>query len=273
MYGAIDIGGTKTLISIFNSTGKPESETRFITPKDYFDFLKLISKEAQKLSLNNLKVVGIAVPGRLDKIKGIALALGNLPWRNVKIQDDLERIFHCPCLIENDAKLAALSEARALKHKYSRVLYITFSTGIGAGFVVDGDIDQNLADNEVGQMLFEHEGKLERWESFASGSAIVKQFNKEAKDITDQQTWHIIARNMAIGIIDLIATLTPDIIILGGSVGSHFEKYEALLKEELQLYNSPLLTVPPIVKAQRPEEAVVYGCLTLAEKAYAELTH
>jgi predicted NBD/HSP70 family sugar kinase len=125
---------------------------------------------------------------------------------------------------------------------------------------------------EVGHILLEHDGKLQRWEDFASGSAIVKHFGKRASDIDadDTQTWYIIARNIAIGLIDLIATLTPEVIVLGGGVGSHFDKYAERLQEQLKIYENPMLSIPPVVQAKRAEEAVVYGCYHLARKKYGK---
>ncbi|MDZ7785804.1 MAG: ROK family protein [Candidatus Saccharibacteria bacterium] len=70
---------------------------------------------------------------------------------------------------------------------------------------------------------------------------------------------------IAIGLIDVIATLTPEVIIFGGGVGAHFDKYQDRLMEELKIYENPLLTLPKIIQATRPEEAVVYGCYELAK--------
>ncbi len=137
--------------------------------------------------------------------------------------------------LENDAKLAALGEA-VLLPEFNRVLYITVSTGIGGGLVINGRLDPSALDAEYGRMLLEHEGRLTLWEDFASGKAIVAKFGQRASEITDPRHWYIIARNIAIGLVDVIAATNPDAVVIGGGVGSHFSKFSDRLIEEVTLY-------------------------------------
>jgi predicted NBD/HSP70 family sugar kinase len=266
MYAAIDVGGTKTLIAVFLEDGTLKEQIKFPTPKDYDGFKSELAINVAKLSTDDFKAAAVAIPGKVDRKHGVGIAFGNLPWKNVPIQADAEHILNSPVVVENDANLAALSEARLIK-KYKKTLYVTISTGIGSGLIIDGNIAPSFADAEVGHILLEHRGKLQRWQEFASGRAIVAKFGKKASDITpdDADAWYIIARNIAIGLIDLIATLTPDVIVLGGGVGSHYEKFIGRLDEQLKIYDNPLVTIPPILKAQRAEEAVIYGCYELAK--------
>lgn len=268
MFGAVDVGGTKTLVAIFDHSGQPLEEHRFKTPKIYSEFTSQLAKIVDKLSTKNLLFTAVALPARIDRSRGVGLFFGNLPWQNVPVRDDLEKIFHCPVVIENDANLAGLYEAVQLKDVYKKVLYLTISTGIGAGFCVDGSIDKDNQDKEIGSMIFEHEGKVQKWESFASGKAIKEKFGKNAEDITDPESWTIIAKNIAIGTMDLIATLTPDVVVFGGGVGAHFEKFEAQLVAELEKYKTNMVSIPPLMKAKKAEEAVLYGCFCLAKEKY-----
>ncbi len=272
MYGAVDVGGTKTLIALLDEKGSVMTEYKFPTPKNYEEFVTTLKENAKKISTDQLRVIGFAVPGKINRKAGVGLVFGNLPWENVPIQADAEKIFRCPIIVENDANLAGLSEARLLGNKYDKVLYVTVSTGIGGGFITGGNIDPRFADAEIGHILLEHDGRLQRWEDFASGSAIVEKFGKRASEIEDPRTWYVVARNIAIGLIDLIATLTPDIIVIGGGVGSHFDKFSERLTEHLKIYENPMLTIPPVVAAKNAETAVVYGCYEIA-KDYYESTH
>lgn len=269
MYAAIDVGGTKTLIAVFSEKGEIKEQIKFETPKDYDAFIKELATYVAKLSTNEFKAGCVAIPGMVDRKHGVGLAFGNLPWKNVHVQADAERILHAPVVIENDANLAALSEAREIK-QYNKVLYVTVSTGIGSGFVIEGNVSPYFEDAEVGHLLLEHGGKLQRWQEFASGKAIVKRFGKKASEIPaeDNDAWYAIARNIAVGLIDLIATLTPDAIVLGGGVGSHYDKFIDRLNEQLKIYDNPLVTIPPILKAQRAEEAVIYGCYEHAKDRF-----
>jgi predicted NBD/HSP70 family sugar kinase len=172
-------------------------------------------------------------------------------------------------LLENDANLAGLSEAMLLKDKHAKVLYLTISTGIGGGFIVDQKIDSSMADVEPGQMMLQRGDKVVKWESFASGKAIFEKYQQKASDIEDPAIWQAIVKDWGIGFIDLIAVTQPDVIVLGGGVGHYLPKYHDFLVAELKQYATPLVHIPPILKAKRPEEAVVYGCYDLARSIHA----
>ncbi len=271
MYGAVDIGGTKTLVAVFHDDGTIAEQVRFPTPKKYEDFTAELARTVDNLSTKDFQCAAVAMPGLPDRTHGIGIAFGNLEWQNVPLHADAEKILHCPISLENDAKLAALSEAAMLGNEYRKVLYVTVSTGIGGGLIVDGQIDPDFRDIEVGQMMLEHEGQVMRWEDFASGRAIYEKYGQKANDISDEAVWHKIARNLAMGLNTLIATLDPDVIILGGGVGAHLDKFKDQLEKQLHLYENPLTRVPPIRQAQRAEEAVIYGCYELAKAEHAKV--
>lgn len=268
-YLAIDIGGTKTLLASFASKGKLNDSLKFETPAIYEEFLITLSEKISKMTSSKWSYCGVAIPGRVDRKNGVGIVFGNLAWKNVPIAANVKSLVKCPVVIENDANLAGLSEAK-LVPEYRKVLYITVSTGIGGIFVVNGKMDTNTLDAEIGHILLEHEGKLMRWEEFASGKAIYTKFGVKARDIpeSDFAKWYLIARNIAIGLIDMVAIYTPDVVIIGGGIGSHFDNFKDKLYEELKIYEHPLLTIPPVLKAKRAEEAVIYGCYELAKECY-----
>ncbi len=272
MYLGIDIGGTKTLVALLSNKGVITAHKKFLTSHNYDDFLKELKNTIQELNATNLKAIGIAIPGSVDRERGIAIAFGNLPWQNVHIQADIERFMHTPVVIENDGKLAALSEAMLLKDKYRSVLCITIGTGIGTGVVVDGRIDPLLRDMEAGLMPLEYRGKIVKWESFASGHAIFEQYGKKATDITDESAWETIGQHLSLGLNTMIAIIQPDVVVIGGGVSAAFPKFKKHLLAALRKYETPLTPVPPIIQAQRAEEAVVYGCYDLAKERYGNIT-
>lgn len=273
MYAAIDVGGTKTLVAAITDDGKISEKFRFETPKNYEFFLHELRFALHKLSHKDFHAAGIGLPGVLDRKHGRVRSLGNLPWKNVPILHDVERILHCPVVIDNDAKMAALSEAMLVRHDYSRVLYVTVSTGIGYGLVVDGQLDDSIGDAGGRAMLVEHHGKLVPWESFASGHAIVERYGKKAQDIHDATTWRAIVRDLQPGLLELIAITQPEIIIFGGSVGVYFERFGTILEQSLNKIAIPLVPTPDLRAAERPEEAVLFGCYDLAKQVYNGASH
>ena len=268
MYLAVDIGGTKTLLAAITQSGKIHASRKFDTPKIYAQFLKLLDENIKALDCDFLSGV-VAAPGKINRKTGVVIAFGNLDWKNIPLLDDVESIAQCPMHVENDTKLAGLSEAIYIKDEFKKVLYLTISTGINSALIVNGVIDEDLIDSESGDMLFEHDGKLQKWESFASGKAIVEKYGKRASEITSAKDWVAISRNIALGLINLIAVIQPDAIIIGGGVGSHFKKFQAPLHDRLKQLEMPIVPIPPVRGARRPEEAVIFGCYYLA-KSYHE---
>jgi predicted NBD/HSP70 family sugar kinase len=269
MYLGIDIGGTKTLVAALTNEGVIHESVKFPTPANYKDFLAVLKENLGQLRTKDFRAGTVAAPGEIDRKRGIFNVGGNLKWRDERLQHDVERITNCPMLLENDANLAGLSEAMLLKNKHAKVLYLTISTGIGGGFIVDQKIEPNMQDIEPGQIMLERGGKIVKWESFASGKAIYEKYQQQASEIEDPATWKSIVKSWAIGFVDLMAVTQPDVIVLGGGVGHYLEKYHDFLISELRKYTTPLVPIPPIIKAQRPEEAVVYGCYDLARSVYA----
>jgi predicted NBD/HSP70 family sugar kinase len=270
MYLGVDVGGTKTLVAVFDGAGEIKASDKFPTPQNYDAFLEQLADTVVSLSTEEFKGACVALPGMIDESGRVAKAFGNLPWLNVKILADCKQLFHCPVVIENDAKLAGLSEANNLKKVYKRVLYITISTGIGYSYVVNGVIEQSIADGGGKTMLVEHQGKLVPWESFASGRAITERYGKRASEIDEASIWKIMAKDFSIGILNLTAIMQPEVIVIGGGVGTHFTKFENPLKEYMKSYETPLMKIPPIRRAKHPEEAVIYGCYDLLKEIYGK---
>jgi predicted NBD/HSP70 family sugar kinase len=271
MYAGVDIGGTKTLVAVLDENGVIIESAKFPTPPLYDEFLRQLGETVKAFDTKEYKAGGLAMPVSVfDREHGIGVSFSNLPWKNVPLHNDIEKIFGCPIAVDNDAKLGGLSEAMLLKADYAKVLYITVSTGIGYALIDNLEINEDVGDAGGKPMLFEHDGAMIPWEDFASGHSIVEQYGKKAMDITDEQTWKHISRDLSIGLIELIAVLQPEVIVVGGSVGTYFDRYGDLLNEELRKYELPLLTIPPVIGAKRPEEAVVYGCYDLARQKFGD---
>jgi len=268
MYLAVDIGGTKTLLAAFDESGQAVKEIKFPTPEKYDDFLSELENQIKELDVEDFQAACVAVPGRIDRDHGRIISCGNLGWKNESIQAEVEDLIHAPVAIENDAKLAGLSEALLIIKEFKKTLYITISTGIGVGLIINGVIDTSIGDRGGKGVLLEHNGKIMPWEDFASGRAIVSKYGKKANEITSQDDWKAIVKDLSLGIIDLNAILEPDVIVIGGGVGASFGKFGRLLVEEIKQYETPMQSIPPIIGAKRPEEAVIYGCYELVKERY-----
>lgn len=270
MWVAIDIGATKTLIAVFDETGKIVKSATHPTAKDYQQFLGELGTTFQAIKGDyKFKSAGVGVPGLIDRKKGTVIALGNLDWGNHPIQKDISgAIEGIPTVIENDTRLAGLSEAQYLIDSYARVLYFTISTGIGGALIEKGQIVSALEDTEVGKMPLQYQGRVIAWEDFASGRAIIKKYGKKASEIHDQSTWNDIAENIGYGVGVTTSAMQPEAIIFGGGVGQFATKFIPVVEKYLANNLHPVVRQPKLLVAKRPNEAVVYGCYIKARQRY-----
>lgn len=258
MIVAVDTGGTKTLVAVFNTEGKIVSEQKFPTPKDIDEYLIQLKATIDGLTASiDITCLSVALPGVIEN--GLLVTAGNLGWHDTDIKVLLSDHYDCPIIVENDANLAGLAEARALTTMPPVCLYVTVSTGIGTGVVVDGKLHPATSRTEGGHIVLSHEGNLRTWESFASGKALKERTGKLASEIDDEASWREISDNIAKGLLAILPFLRPDIVIIGGGVGTHFDKFSPYLKETLES-TVDYHYEPTIVQAMHPEEAVVYGC-------------
>jgi len=273
MLIAVDTGATKTLVASFGKDGVLGHQTKFPTPHNPQEYIKELRSVIQEHYKDKpVEAIVVAIPGVVNK--GIAVWCGNLKWHNFDVASELAGVLgHTPVFIENDANLAGLGETRFLKTIPPQSLYVTISTGIGTGITTDGYINTALRNSEAGHALIEFDGVVREWESFASGKAIYETYGKFARDIKNKRIWDQIADRISRGFLAVIPILQPDVIIIGGSIGTYFEKYidhlQGLLKEKLPTH----IPCPKFVQAKYPELAVIYGCYYYALDNLADKKH
>ncbi len=260
MLVAVDTGGTKTLLAAFRTDGTIASSHKFPTPKDFTAYLdELLAGIAHVAQGQPIDALSIALPGTIAD--GRVAWCSNLPWRDVDVIGPVQKIYPTAAIfLENDANLAGLGETRMLDMQPKTSLYITFSTGIGTGVTTNGHIDPHFRLSEAGHAVLNYNGTYAPWESFASGRAIYETYGQYARDITDPTIWKDVAERMAQGMLVLLPFMQPDIVIIGGSMGSYFERYGDFLIDSINTRLHDEIIVPPIIGAKHPEEAVIHGC-------------
>lgn len=260
MLVTVDTGGTKTLVASFLEDGSIAKRLKFPTPKDQPTFVAQLVESIQYIADGeSIDAIVVAFPGVVKD--NIAIWCAHLNWENFDIRPSLKKHFgNTPVLVEHDANLGGLGEVRLLDTPPASALYVTISTGIGTGYITNGIINAGLRLSEGGHSLVEFDGVVREWESFASGSAIYKTYGKYARDIHSPKIWLQIADRISRGFLALIPAIQPDVIIIGGSMGTHFPKYSqqllGILKEKLPAH----IPCPGFITARHPEEAVIYGC-------------
>ncbi len=147
---AVDMGGTNIRTGLFTSPEKPqrrrtETHCGILSPQEMIDKVILEVRsivQEEGLDLCKVKGVGVGFPGHLDFKRGVTLTSSNLPqWENISLRDILEERLKIPVSLDNDANLGALAEHRFGAGTGTRnMIYVTVSSGIGAGIIIDGKI-------------------------------------------------------------------------------------------------------------------------------------
>ncbi|MGR9048645.1 ROK family protein [Halobacillus faecis] len=263
----VDLGGTNLRAGIVSSSGQILSEKSIRTEAekgpDYIidNMIRLIGEVKGKTPINS---VGVGAPGPLNPHQGLILSPPNLPgWDRIPLIERLCKSIDVPVHLDNDANVAALAETRFGAGKnYSSVFYITVSTGIGGGYVLNNRIlqgEQGYA-GEIGNMILQPNGP--RWsnlnagsfEALASGTAIgrkgkerlaieggaqevfslAKEGNQEAKEIVEDTVTYL-----AMGIANLSHIINPSIFVLGGGVMKAEDQILMPLRERVKDFLYP----------------------------------
>lgn len=271
MIVGVDIGGTKTLLALFAENGKLLKEVRFETSHNYDDFLKDLETHARTLETEKAKIACVAVPGLLDRERGVVSSLGNLPWKDKYILHDASKALNIKKIyIENDSKLAGLAEARYILDQYTRVFYLTLSTGIGGALVVDGKLAKDLKDMEIGKSPLSFKGKPLAWEEFASGRAFYERYGKKAVDVDDEKTWQEFAEGVNLGLGMICSVFQAEAIVFGGGLGQRLSRFKKYIQPYLAKNLHPNVRQPKaLLSTHYRGQSVIYGCYHYAKDQLA----
>lgn len=196
----IDIGGTKILVCIGDRKGKILATERLATKslggasKGLPKIRDLIRKLLKKLKLDEGKIeaIGISAPGPLSVKKGMMLTPPNLPdWHNTKLTEFFKKEFKKPTEMNNDANAAALAEFDfGGSQRTSNLVYLTCSTGMGGGAIVNGKLVQGASDvaAEVGHFVLDIYGpqcpcgQRGCFEEYCGGAALARKMQKDIRE-------------------------------------------------------------------------------------------
>ena len=292
MYTAgIDIGGTNTRIALIDEAYEIIQRIQFPTDvNNPHATLQKIQETVQSFSVA-IAGVGLSCPGPLDLKQGIILDTPNLNggWHGLAVSKELSARLKVPVFLENDANLACLAEAVLGQGKdYSYVQFLTISTGLGSGLVIDKKIYQ-------GAHGFAHEiANIPLWrngpshgsiypggvEAICSGTAITTRAKKAGLDVEHAGDVYSLACSQNQTAIDIMedakeylantiaiiyAFVDPEIVILGGSVAikipGFVEDVEQRVKTKVYPNIQPLVKV---VKTNLSEDSGLLGAACLA---------
>jgi glucokinase len=256
----IDIGGTKLALALGDETGKILRRVRRPTDSSGRpeEDLARVAEDARRLlseagvARDEVAAIGISAPGPVDVERGLLIDPPNLPgWGTVPVVSLVEGALGGPVAIENDANAAALAEWRfGAGRGFANVVYLTMSTGIGGGLILDGRLyrGRNWTAGEIGHIPIGERGELcacgmrDCLEAYAGGAAWTERLRRMAPEASEVTALaggrehvtpeHVVAAAragdpfalseldrfndyVARGIATIAFTLAPDRIILG----------------------------------------------------------
>lgn len=182
----IDVGGTKSLGLVLDSSGEVVLQEKWPTPKgatEIVDTLAGLTKELVErgADTHHIRGVGVGIAGLVDNEGRLRRAPNLIGSDEFAVRDLLEPEVAMPVFVDNDANCAARAELHVgVAREVSHALLITLGTGIGGALVVNGQIDRGAAGmaGEPGHMMVDPQGprcvcgQIGCWERYASGAGL-----------------------------------------------------------------------------------------------------
>jgi glucokinase len=293
---ALDIGGTKLAVGVVDSAGHVHSF--LVAPsnaergaEDTLARLFELGRQAVAESGLEIQAVGIGCGGPLDSERGVLLAPLHLPgWRDVPVTALAEEAFGCRAVLENDASAAAVGEFRFGAGVGKRhMLYLTISTGVGGGAILDGRPYGGAMGNgvEFGHVTVDWNGRECRGcgrrgclEAYVSGTSIAERAAEagltgaDAADVAAAAragdpravaVWDETVEALACGLTSLFNLFEPELVVIGGGVSRTGEQLLGPVRERVRAQVvTPAGAAVNIVAAALGERVGVVGAAAIA---------
>lgn len=262
-----DIGGTKTRVAKALGAGEFSEPLSKPTPQDPREGIAQLADLAREVAAGEevLQIAG-GIAGVIRE--GEIINSSNLrEWIGVNLREEIQREFGVDLVLENDSSVVGLGEAVFGAGEGEKiVVYVTVSTGVGGARIVGGKIDEKSQGFEPGHMILNIETG-ETLEMLVSGRSFTEKFGVKPYEVTDTEVWEKAAKDLAVGIHNIILHWSPDVVVLGGPmmIGDPAISLEAVLrelKERMRIFKS----LPDIRLATLRDFGGLYGALALLEE-------
>ena len=249
----VDVGGTTVKLGLFTVEGElldkweiktyTENEGERILP-DVAEAIK--GKIAEKLlKAEEICGIGVGVPAPVDKNGAIERA-ANVGWMAKEIKKELEELTGFPCVIGNDANVAALGEMwKGAGEGEKDLIMVTLGTGVGGGIIIDGHavVGAHGAGGEIGHITVRDDeteacgcGRKGCLEQYASATGLVrlakryfekntknsiltgKEITAKAGDAAALEITEEFGAYLGQALVNLAATVDPAVFVIGGGV-------------------------------------------------------
>ncbi|MCP4898260.1 MAG: ROK family protein [bacterium] len=216
--------------------------------------------------------IGFGVPSVVDLDTGVVFDVENIPaWHRVPLKAELEHHFGVPAYVNNDANAFAVGEHVFGKgRRYHNMVGLTLGTGLGAGIIIDGQLycGRNCGAGEVGGIPY----RGETVEAFCSGQFFPRECGMTGETVYNRAragdseaigVFESYGRELANAIMIVTYAFDPEAIILGGSISSGFDLFQASMREQLKEFAYAHVIDRLVVEASDTENAAVLGAVAL----------
>jgi fructokinase len=289
-YGGIEAGGTKWVCGIGDGTAEVLATETFPTTTPDETIARAVQFFSKAPPLDG---VGVASFGPIDvrrasRTWGYITTTPKPGWANTDLVGKLSAALKMPVSFDIDVNAAALAEWRwGAAVGLETFCYITVGTGIGGGGLVNGAPLHGLLHPEVGHLRIPHDRGRDPFdgvcpyhrdclEGLASGEAIRQRWGRPGEELSgDAAVWELESEYLALGLMNVICTLSPQRIVVGGGVSKQntlLPLVRRRLRELLADYfDAPELTRPEIdryiVRPGLGDQSGVLGAIGLARAA------
>lgn len=293
----IDINGTDTKIGLIDIHQKVIARESWET--DVSQTPEMIIREVgqrvlelleqQGISLDQCVGAGIAVPGTIDRKRGIVRYSNNIRWENVNLVRQMGQYLPVPIRIANDADCAALGEAVAgAGREYQDMIMITLGAGVGGGIILDGAIYEGngASGSELGHMVIVENGepctcgRRGCLEAYASVPALIRDAQRAVgRLMTPQEIFEAAAQGdpalkqvadryidrLSIGIVNIVNIFRPQIVLIGGGLCGQEERLVCPIKASVKenCFGGDKGEIPEIAVAALGSQAGMIGAASL----------
>ena len=308
----IDVGASHLHFALADFSGEIlEDTTAKIRPEDgprkMIDQIKeAVRSLAREAGRGRLRAIAVGVPSPVDAEQGIVTFANNLPgWKDIHLGHELQRDFHVPVFMENDANMAAIGEHwRGVARGLDNFVFVALGTGVGSGLFIDGHLYRgwNGAAGEMYKMNIDWQTWDEdfpdtgQFENFVSGMGIAAEGRKalaipskaETAGLAQERDAYFVFESfrqgsaeartvlekvftmLGVGIANVVGILDPDLIVLGGGIAKGAPEFMLSTVEKVvhRIQPSP----PPIKLSSLEDKAQTCGAIRSALDVAREAT-
>jgi len=293
LYGGIEAGGTKFVCAVGTPPDDMRAEAQFATttPEETIGHaIDFFSAQPEVPAAIGIASFGPVDPEPASTTYGFITTTPKPGWAQTDFAGAVRRASGLPVGFDTDVNGAALGEHRwGAAQGLDTFVYLTIGTGIGGGGMVGGRLMHGLVHPEMGHMRLPHDGEADPFrgicpyhgdclEGLACGPALEARWGQPAQTLPpDHPAWPLQARYLALALVNLICTLSPQRIIMGGGVMKQ-QRLFPLIRAEVQTLLNGYVQAPEIleeidryiVPPVLGDRAGVLGAIALAERAASQ---